>query len=195
MEIFKPNHQDQSKDDNKRVTEDNESNETRDEDPDQGEESKERVEDESETNRANDTNNKGSKGDSKTTTEDKQEQTDRGRKNTQTEKHESREQTEHRQDEPSDEHQTSGKRKEGAQTRPGESGRNVKRKPRKKMIQNTFLTQYMNMNGGGKRKRNQTAHGDTNGNDKSYSEDGQGTKKPKRTLPRQTETIKRKGIG
>ena len=35
------------------------------------------------------------------------------------------------------------------------------------------------MNGGGKRKRNQTAHGDTNGNDKSDNEDGQETRNEK----------------
>ena len=94
----------------------------------------------------------------------------------------------------SETHQTCRKRKERDQTRPGENGRKVKRKPRKKMVQNTLI-QYMNTSGSGKRKRNQVAHGGTNGNNKSDSVAGQGTKKPKRTPPRQTETTKRKGIG
>ena len=94
-------------------------------------------------------------------------------------------------------HRTNGKRKAREQTETGESGRKVKRKPRKKMTQNT-LTQYMNMNGGRKRKRDQAAQDDTNRKDISDSENEQETRRPKRTLPRlprQTETTKRKGIG
>ena len=62
------------------------------------------------------------------------------------------------------------------------------------MTQNT-LTQYMNMNGGRKRKRDQAAQGDTDRKDIRDSENEQETRRPKRTIPRQTETTKRKGIG
>ena len=78
--------------------------------------------------------------------------------------------------------------------RPKECIREVKRKLRKKTTQST-LTQYMNLNGGGKRKRDQTAHSDTNRKGINDTDDGREAKRPKRTVPRQTEVTERKGIG
>ena len=45
----------------------------------------------------------------------------------------------------------------------------------------------MNINGGGKRKRDQKAHSDTNRKSTNDSDDGQEAKRPKRTVPRHTE--------
>ena len=194
--IFKPNHQDQGKD-SERETEDNEAHETKSGDTDHSGKSIERTEEDNGVNRTSDIKNKQREGDNKTTIEDKQEQRDDGWESTQTKKHESGEQSEHRQSELSEVQRTNGKRKAREQTETGESGRKVKRKTRKKMKQNT-LTQYMNMNGGRKRKRDQAAQGDTNRKDTSDSENEQETRRSKRTpprLPRQTETTKRKGIG
>ena len=53
----------------------------------------------------------------------------------------------------------------------------------------------MNRNGGGKRKRDQTAHSGTNKKGTNDSEDGREAKTPKWTVPRQTEVTERKGIG
>ena len=107
--------------------------------------STERTDEDSGVNRTSDIKNKQRGGDNKTTIEDKQEQRDDGWESTQTKKHESGEQSEHRRSELSEARRTNGKRKAREQTDTGESGRKVKRKPRKKTKQNT-LTQYMNMN-------------------------------------------------
>ena len=94
----------------------------------------------------------------------------------------------------SEEHRGSGKRKEREQAGLKENDSEVKRKPRKKARQNT-LEQYMNMDGGGKRKRDQAAHYDANNKDTSDIDDERETRRPKRTEPRQTEVTERKGIG
>ena len=53
----------------------------------------------------------------------------------------------------------------------------------------------MNMNGGGKRKRDQAALYDANSKDTSDIDDERETRRPKRTEPRLTEVTVRKGIG
>ena len=144
--------------------------------------------------RVTDTENSQSTRDDTTTTEEEQEQADDGQNNTYTKNNVGRERVERNQREPSEEHRGSGKRKEREQAGLKESDSEVKRKPRKKARQNT-LEQYMNMNGGGKRKRDQAAHCDANSKDTSDIDDERETRRPKRTEPRQTEVTERTGIG
>ena len=191
--LFKPQHQDQEKED-ERETEDNGNHETRSDDLDQSDESKERIEEGSGVTRVTDTESSQSTRDDTITTEEEQEQADDGQNNTYTKNNVGRERVKRNQREPSEEHRKSGKRKEREQARLKESDSEVKRKPRKKTRQNT-IEQYMNMNGGGKRKREQAAHCDANNKDKSDIDDERETRRPKRTEPRLTEVTVRKGIG
>ena len=191
--LFKPQHQDQEKDD-ERETEDNGNHETRSDDLDQSDESKERIEDGSGVTRVTDTETSQSTKDDTITTEEEQEQADDGQNNTYTKNNVGRERVKRNQREPNEEHRKSGKRKEREQARLKESDSEVKRKPRKKARQNT-IEQYMNMNGGGKRKREQAAHCDANNKDKSDIDDERETRRPKRTEPRLTQVTVRKGIG
>ena len=191
--LFKPQHQDQEKDDEKE-TEDNGNHETRSDGLDQSEESKERIEDGSGVTRATDTENSQSTRDDTTTTEEEQEQADDGQNNTYTKNTVGRGRAERNQRESSEEHRGSGKRKEREQAGLKENDSEVKRKPRKKARQNT-LEQYMNMDGGGKRKRDQAAHSDAHSKETSDIDDERETRRPKRTEPRQTEEKERKGIG
>ena len=144
--------------------------------------------------RATDTETSQSTKDDTITTEEEQEQADDGQNNTYTKNNVGRERVKRNQREPNEEHRKSGKRKEREQARLKESDSEVKRKPRKKARQNT-IEQYMNMNGGGKRKREQAAHCDANNKDTSDIADERETRRPKRTEPRLTEIKVRKGIG
>ena len=144
--------------------------------------------------RVTDTESSQSTRDDTTTTEEEQEQADDGQNNTYTKNNMGRERVERNQREPSEKHRGSGKRKEREQAGLKESDSEVKRKPRKKARQNT-LEQYMNMDGGGKRKRDQAAHCDANSKDTSDIDDERETRRPKRTEPRLTEVTERKGIG
>ena len=81
--LFKPQHQDQEKDD-ERETEDNGNHETRSDDLDQSDESKERIEDGSGVTRVTDTESSQSTKDDTITTEEEQEQADDGQNNTYT---------------------------------------------------------------------------------------------------------------
>ena len=101
---------------------------------------------------------------------------------------------EHRQNEGKEIHRNNGKRKERQRAGQDTDGRNAKRKLRRKTIQKT-LTQYMNMNRSGKRKREHTMHRNKRGEDIGERDNGQDKEGTKRTRPRQTETTKRKGIG
>ena len=62
----------------------------------------------------------------------------------------------------------------------------------------SHIRRYMNMNGRGKRKRDQAAQGDTHSKDTDDTDDTdekRESRKPKQTESRQTEATERKGIG
>ena len=54
---------------------------------------------------------------------------------------------------------------------------------------------YMNMNGRGKRKRDQAMQGDTHSRDTDDTDEKRESRKPKQTESRLTEATKLKGIG
>ena len=144
--------------------------------------------------RAKDTKSKQSTEDNKATIGDKTEPINNGQKKEQTEKQDNKEPAENSQNGGNEIYRNNGKRKEKQRAGQDTDGRNAKWKLRRKTVQNT-ITQYMNTNRSGKRKREHTVHRNKRGEDIGERENGQDKEGTKRTRPRQTEITKRKGIG
>ena len=144
--------------------------------------------------RAKDTKSKQSTEDNKATIGDKTEPINNGQKKEQTEKQDNKEPAENSQNGGNEIYRNNGKRKEKQRAGQDTDGRNEKWKLRRKTVQNT-ITQYMNTNRSGKRKREHTVHRNKRGEDIGERENGQDKEGTKRTRPRQTEITKRKGIG
>ena len=106
----------------------------------------------------------------------------------------SKEPAEHSQNKGYEAHRSIGKRKAERSAGQDTDDGNAKRKLRKKTKQIT-LTQYINRNGSGKRRREYVAHRNNNGEDIGERNNEQNNEGTKRTRTNQTETTKRKGIG
>ena len=191
--IFQPKHRDQH-DDSAGKTDDKGKHEKTNGNLDHSDKSREETTDGNGMGRAKDTKSEQSTEENKATTGDKTEPINNGKKKEQTEKQDNKEPAENSQSGGNETHRNNGKRKERQRAGQDTDGRNAKRKLRRKTVQNT-ITQYMNTNRSGKRKREHTVHRNKRGEEIGEGDNGQDKEGTKRTRPRQTETTKRKGIG
>ena len=191
--IFQPKHRDQHED-SAGKTDDKGKHEKTNGNLGHSDKSREETTDGNGMGRAKDTKSKQSTEENKATIGDKTEPIDNGQKKEQTEKQDNKEPAENSQNGGNEIYRNNGKRKEKQRAGQDTDGRNAKWKLRRKTVQNT-ITQYMNTNRSGKRKREHTVHRNKRGEDIGERENGQDKEGTKRTRPRQTEITKRKGIG